>query len=253
MTINAVPILNLPELYMNGLGISNDGTTPNTLLDVAAGACRDSTNVFDIVLSAAVKINSANTGVNGLDTGTIAASTVYAVHVISSPILGSVPAAMISLSSTAPTMPYGYSQFRVIGYVKTDGSANFVKGYWTAGNTPLRKFTFDAYAATSVTAGTSATYAAIDLTTIVPAVDQLPVVFEINWTANAAADTFAMQGGNGTGDQFSAIAPVAGSTAHTVAFPMVLAQLVTGAPKVNYKVSAVGGVAIDVASYTVSL
>lgn len=250
---NAVPIVNNPSLYMNGLGISNNVTTPNTKLDIASGTCRDSTNVYDMTLLSSITINAADTGVNGIDTGTFAASKVYAVHLISDPVSGNATAGMISLSATAPTMPTGYSAFRVIGYIVSDGSTHFLKGYWTAGNTGLRTFTYDAFLATSVTAGTSSSYAAIDLTTKVPAIDNLPVRFEFNWTANAAADTFNMQGGNGVGDQFLAIAPVAGGTAHTVGFAQILSQLVSGVPKVNYKVSAVGGVAINVAGYQVSL
>lgn len=253
MTVTAVPIINLSAKYMNGLGISNNATTPNTKLDVALGQCRDSTNVFDMVLLSGVTINAATNGVNGLDTGSFAASKVYAIYLISDPVNGNATGAMISLSATAPTMPDGYSAFRVIGYAVSDGSTHFLKGYWTAGNVSLRTFTFDAFLATSVTAGTSATYAAIDLSTKVPAIDQLPVRFEFNWTANAAADTFNMQGGNGTGDQFLAIAPVAGGTAHTVGFAQVLSQLVATVPTVNYKVSAVGGVAINVAGYSVAL
>lgn len=247
------PIVNLPFQYMNGLRIINNATTPNTKLDVALGQCRDSTNVYDMSLSASVTINAATNGLNGLDTGTFAASTVYAVLLVSDPVNGNATGAMISLSSTAPTLPFGYSAFRVIGYATVDGSTHFLKGYWTAGNSTQRTFTFDAPLATSVTAGTSSSYAAIDLHTLVPALDQMAVVFKANWTANAAADTFNMQGGNATGDEWTLIAPVAGSTAHTVGFGQVSSQLVAGVPTVNYKVSAVGGVAINVAYYIASL
>ena len=40
-----------------------------------------------------------------------------------------------------------------------------------------------------------------------------------------------------------------GGTAHTVGFGVVLSQLVTAVPTAQYKVSAVGGVAINVAAY----
>ena len=62
-----------------------------------------------------------------------------------------------------------------------------------------------------------------------------------------------MQPGNGTGDAFTAVAPVAAGTGNTWLFPTVMAQLVAGVITSNYKVSAVGGVAINVAGYWYSL
>ncbi len=259
---NSVPIINLPFLYINEMNVSNNATTPNTKLDVTAGVCRDSTNTYDINLgnyngqsnygtaNATTTLNAAVLGVNGIDTGAFAASKVYKVFVVADAVSANATCVMLSLAAatTGPLLPFGYNIFRHIGYAVSDASVHFLK-FYQSGNNNARVFTYDACQATSVTAGTSATYAAITLTTLVPAVDQLQVRFEINWTANAAADTFAMQGANSTGDAFNAIAPVAGATAHTIAYPVVLAQLVTSAPTVNYKVSAVGGVAINVASF----
>lgn len=247
--MSSVPIVNLPFLYINDLKITNDATTPNTKLNVSTGQCRDSTNVYDMVNDASITINAAVNGLNGLDTGSITAAKVYYVHLVSDPVTGLETGAMISLSRTAPLMPFGYSAFRWIGCITTAaGGATFVLGYWS-GNNNARRFTYDAPIATSVTAGTSATYAAIVLTTLVPAIADLPVLFKADWTANAAADTFNMHGGNSTGDQWTMIAPVAGGTAHTVGFGTVLSQLVVGVPTSSYKVSAVGGVAINVAAY----
>ncbi len=260
---NSVPIVNGPAFYINGMKITNDATTPNTKLNITAGICRDSTNTFDINLgnfngqnnsgsaNAVTTINAAVNGINGLDTGSIAAAKVYYIYVIGDPVSGLATGAMVSLAlpSVGPLMPFGYSVFRWVGCITTAaGGATFVLGYWS-GNQNARRFTYDSPIATSVTAGTSATYAAIVLTTLVPAVADLPVLFKANWTANAAADTFNMNGGNSTGDAWSMIAPVAGGTAHTVGFGTVLSQLVAAVPTAQYKVSAVGGVAINVAAY----
>lgn len=245
-----IPVENQPFLYINGLVVSNDATTPNTKIDLAAGSARDSNDVMDIILLSGVVINAAANGaINRLDAGSLAASKVYAVYVIGDSSNKHQPAGLLSLASnSAPTLPFGYDSYRKVGYAVTDSSVHFLKAY-ISGNNNARRFTYDAPIATSVTAGTSATYAAIDLSTFVPAVDQTPVVFRANWTANAAADTFNMQGGNSTGDAWTMIAPVAGGTAHTVGFGVVLSQLVAGVPTSNYKVSAVGGVAINVAAF----
>jgi hypothetical protein len=259
---SSTPIVNQPTLYIRDMKVSNNATTPNTQLDVSAGICRDSTNTFDINLgnyngqnnsgtaNAVTTINAATTGLNALDTGVLVLSTVYKVFVVADAVSGNKTGLMLSTASaaTGPLLPFGYNIFRHIGYAVTDASVHFLL-FWQTGNQNARRFTFDAPQATAVTAGTSATYAAIALTKWVPAADNLPILFSVNWTANGAADTFNMQGGNSTGDQFLAIAPVAGGTAHTVVWPTVLSQLVAGVPTSNYKVSAVGGVAINVAAF----
>ncbi len=84
------PIVNAPYLALNGLLLSNDATTPNTKLDVAAGVARDSNNIMDMNLgnflglgnstltsNSATVLNFSVNGANGLDTGSIAASTFY--------------------------------------------------------------------------------------------------------------------------------------------------------------------------------
>lgn len=60
-------------------------------------------------------------GANGLDVGTLAASTWYSVWVIWN---GSAAAGMLSLSATAPTMPVGYTHKARVGWVRTDATAN---------------------------------------------------------------------------------------------------------------------------------
>src|SRR6266436_2300941 len=42
----AVAFNQAPFLYINGMSISNNATTPNTKVDVGAGMCRDNSDVF---------------------------------------------------------------------------------------------------------------------------------------------------------------------------------------------------------------
>lgn len=63
----------------------------------------------------------AASGVNGLDAGTSAASTWYYVWVIWN---GTTTAGLISLSSTAPTMPAGYTHKARVSEFRTDATAN---------------------------------------------------------------------------------------------------------------------------------
>ena len=163
-TVIGKPMVNDASLYIDGLGIAPGTTT--SLITLASGAARDSTNVNDIVLSTGVIINAGTTGANGLDTGALAASTFYYVYVIGSSLganpeididkqvstlaagttilNGTVisegqvtpptwnvqnnkqPAGLISLSATAPTLPLGYDMFRRVGAVLTSAGSVFL-------------------------------------------------------------------------------------------------------------------------------
>jgi hypothetical protein len=254
-TENYVPIVNLPSLYMNGLGISNNATTPNTLLNVAVGQCRDSGNTFDMTLSTAVVINAATNGLNGLDVGTFAASKVYAVLLVSDPVSANPSGAMLTLTPSAPTMPFGYSAYRVIGYATTDSSAHFLPGQWTAGNTTFRKFAYETRRPTAVTAGVATSYTAIDLSALVPSgYTQLPVSVYYAYTPATAGNALNMQGANRAsgGSDVTITGQVA--TVANSGNTEVIAELVTALPKINYKVgNASDAVAISVAGYSVSL
>ncbi len=50
------PVVNAGYDNIQGLAISNNDTTPDEIVDLAAGQCRDSSDTNDIVLSAAVDI-----------------------------------------------------------------------------------------------------------------------------------------------------------------------------------------------------
>jgi len=240
----AVPIINLPFLYINGLQVLNDATTPNSKIDISIGRCRDVNNTFDMVSNSVIVVNGLVNGLNGLDTGALAASKVYAVYLVSDPVSGLPIGAILSLSFTGPLMPFGYSAYRLIGYAVTSGATAFLKMY-TSGNNNARKFTYDAPIATAVVAGASAAYAPVALANFVPPVDQLPVMIQTKFTAAAAGNTLNLQGGNSVGDQVAIVGQIAGLINNA---DVVLAQLVTALPVINYKVSA-GAVAINVCGF----
>lgn len=69
-------------------------------------------------------------GANGLDTGSEAVSTWYAVYVIYNPSTSTI-AGLLSADTTppttanAPTLPSGYTVWRHVGWVRNDGSGDF--------------------------------------------------------------------------------------------------------------------------------
>lgn len=81
----------------------------------------------NITTGAPVTVNiAAAAGVNALDTGAEAASTWYYIFVIYD---GTTVAGLLSTSSTAPTMPAGYTYKALVGAVRNDGSSNFITFY----------------------------------------------------------------------------------------------------------------------------
>jgi hypothetical protein len=244
MTQVNIPVVNSGYLNVQGLQLA---VATTTTLTMAAGQARDSSNVNDIILSALVTINAAKNGINGLDTGSLTTNKLYGIYVVGDSSQNNPVGAVLSLNNSSPLMPVGYDMFRLIGYVRTDGSSLFLLGYWS-GAANERTFVYDVPIATAITAGASATYAPVVLTTFVPAVNNVLAKMEINWTANAAGDTLALQPFNAVGDTCKYIAAVAGASAHTLVREYVQAQLNVAAPEINYKVSA-GTVALNVAGY----
>jgi hypothetical protein len=236
------------EYYINGFGLSNDATTPNSILDIAAGSCMDSTGTFQLSSNVVIKVNSAVNGLNGLDTGTVAASTVYPVYLVWDPVSFQPTGAMISLSYTQPLMPFGYNSFLLIGYVVTDSSSHFLKGYWTAGNGTMRSFFYDAPQATAVTAGAATTYTAVDLTKWVPNLNNTPIWIASAFTPGAASRTLKMQPVNATGDAIIITGQVTSVVVTSNSF--LLAQVASAKPEINYVVSNAGdAAALNVAGY----
>lgn len=66
-------------------------------------------------------VTTSVSGVGGLDTGTVAASTFYYVYLVNGVSL------IASISGTSPT---GYTVYRKVGAFYTDGSSNVFKAYY---------------------------------------------------------------------------------------------------------------------------
>lgn len=120
--------LTLPRGYLSGLTLSNNGTDADHDVDVAAGECRDGADAFDMALAATMTKQidaawAAGSGAGGLFAGTVANNTWYHVFLIRKISDGSIDAGF-DTSASAANIPAGYSAFRRLGAVLTDGSAN---------------------------------------------------------------------------------------------------------------------------------
>ena len=116
-----------PRGYIDGFTLTRTATT----VTVAAGACRDWADVWNLPLSSALTKTlqasgawAAGNNANGLDTGARAASTWYHVYAIAQPT--GAADILFSTNATVPTLPSGYIYYRRIGSVRTDGSGNLI-------------------------------------------------------------------------------------------------------------------------------
>lgn len=260
------PIVNQANLYLNGLAVSNDATTPNTVLNVAAGQCRDSNNIIDMVLgdflnegytagsaNYSTSLNAAVTGLNALDTGTLGASKMYAIYVIGDSSNKNPTGVIASLNVSLPQLPFGYDSYRKVAYWPTDSSSHFLAGYYSVSGTGVRTFYYDAPISAGTTAS-SASYATIDLTKFVPLVNNIPVWLNVS-LSGTANDTMNLQPGNATGNAIVITAQVTSQALTSQVRVLAQSKAVSTvlSPTINYKNSGTDTIVITVAGFDLSL
>ncbi len=109
--------------YLAGLGMSNDGSAPNTKINMAKGICADDGGSLMLVFASPGSLDCTTVGVNGLDSGALDINKWYHAFAIAKP--DGATALLASLSIT-PALPPGYTLKRRIGSFKTDGSAHII-------------------------------------------------------------------------------------------------------------------------------
>lgn len=129
--------------FIDGFQMSTAGAS--TTVTTTGGLCTDTVSGSYIADANTVAKTTGSwvvgTGNGGLDTGAIANNTWYHVYAIRRPDTGVVDRCF-SLSASAPTIggaiPAAYTQYRRIGSVKTNGSAQWIRFYQNGDN-----FTWD--------------------------------------------------------------------------------------------------------------
>lgn len=244
MSVN-LPVVNAAYLNVSNLELS---VTDDENIAIAAGRARNSSNENDIILTAAIAVNNLTSGINGLDTGSVAASKLYAIYLVGDSTQNNDPGAVMSLNMSSPLLPQGYDMYRLIGYARTDGSSDFLLGYFS-GSANERIFMYDAPIATAITAGAATTDTAVTLDTFVPPVAGLPVFMFFDLTPAAASRILTLKPFGAVGVPFSVTSQV--TSVHMTGVALIQAQLDSGVPKIEYIWSAGGGdaVALNVAGY----
>ncbi|MGH8908859.1 MAG: hypothetical protein ACRD0K_20790 [Egibacteraceae bacterium] len=146
-----------------GLQLSNDAGDPTHDINITSGRATSSTLDGIMILPAEItKRIDASWAVGndqgGMDTGSVATSTWYAVWLIRRSDTGVVDA-LFSLSASAPTMPTNYDQKRRIGWVRRSGSGANLR-FSQFGD----RFTLNVIAADVIAEGSSLVAHAITLT-----------------------------------------------------------------------------------------
>lgn len=251
----ALPIAATNELY-NTVPYSQITGFPlvwasNTTLTLGAGQSRDSTNQINIISAAPITINSAINGVNGLDTGTIAANTLYYVYIVSDPSGRNAPCGLLSLSATTPVLPANtsispsnYGAFRRVGVWSTDGSAHF-NLMTQVGNGSVRDYVFDTLPVV-LTPGTATTFTAVNLAPWVPAQNTF-VTLMAAFTPTTAGHIAQFRA---SGSTATTVATISGAASGVLQEEQItiMTGVVAGAPKIDYLVQD-GGMPLSLYSF----
>ncbi len=189
--VPTVPIVNAGLLYVNGCNLSWVSTTA---ISVSAGRVRDSSDVNDIILSSAASVSISVSGVvNGLDTGTIAASTMYYVYAIGNSLSNAPSGCLLSLNASAPSLPYQYDMYRRIGAISID-SGSHVRPFMQVGSGNGREMLYDPGTGPSTkgvvipSSGTGSSTSYVNLGLLLSLVPQFPVecILDVAFTPNSA-------------------------------------------------------------------
>lgn len=251
----------LPHLYIQGLQLSAATPTAATVVAIAPGAARDSSNSIDMVVGLqnyfgidnpamlfngyqpGLFVNSAVNGANGLDTGTVAASTQYAFYLIGDSRNYNNPAGLMSLTSNvAPLLPSGYDSYRLIGFWQTDGSSQFVYATHKPQNIAGLLTYFNSPGVSVLSGGTATSFTAIDLTAnaAIPTttLPNVIVTMLVTFTPAAVGDTvqFRPTGSSATGN----LPTITGVTAGIAQsqYITVIAGVGSSKPEIDYKVTS---------------
>lgn len=170
--------------YLDGLAMVYN--TVSTV-DISPGSARASDDSIDIASAGTLTADITASGANGLDTGSEASSTWYALYVIDGPTVS--PASLLSTSFTSPTLPANYTVFRRVGAMRNSAGSDFHNGY-QMGKGRDREWLYDNYADQTVLNGGSATIrTAVDCSAYVPVTCKVAQLSQ-QFTANAAGNDF---------------------------------------------------------------
>jgi len=180
----------LPKNYIDGLKISY---VTASSINIESGECRTSLNECDIIVPSTLTADITTSGKDGLDTGTESGDTWYAIFVICDKADVNTPASLLSLSANSPTLPSGYDTFRRIGWVRNNGSSNFIE-FLQRGTGRDRKISYliNYQALAILSGGTANTFTDVDMSSFVPSTS-LEVFLISEYNPNVGGQWFELR------------------------------------------------------------
>ncbi len=237
------PIYNSAIAYKQGGKIS---VASNTTLTIETILTRDFLNSQDINIGSyfgaqtSTTLNSATVGLNGIDTGTLGASKVYAVYAIMDQAGFNPSGFILSLNQSTPIFPSGvfnsnYSSYVRIGWAVTDASSHFMP-LKQSGNGSVINYTYDSPIQV-LSSGIATVQTALTLTSSVPSVDGMMASFGVNLVPAAAGRFVSLCTSAGTiGVSQNLISGQVATVAIRGNFEIPV-TLISGVPKIDYAVS----------------
>jgi hypothetical protein len=109
----------LPRSYISGFQCKFKTVAQ---VEVGVGEARDDLDDYDLITAAVLTVDITV----DLDTGAEAADTWYGIFVIGDSTNQNAVKGLLSTSYDNPTMPAGYDRFRRVGWVRNNGSSDFI-------------------------------------------------------------------------------------------------------------------------------
>jgi len=139
--------------YLQGMNLIWNSTSSIT---VNPGIALDTTGNFNIYINSPVTITPSN-----IDTGSIAATSIYAVYALGKDNGATTSSVVFSLGTLTPAVPSGFETYRRIGWLFTDGSSNFIQ--FTQSGSQNEKTYAWASPYTFLTAGSATSYTTLGI------------------------------------------------------------------------------------------
>lgn len=231
------------------------GTAVNPKMSVTAASASGTFTADQVIVYTALNgdamllpsysqgINLATTGAGGMDTGSAPVSGFVSLYAIAKPdgttsILACAVATSTATIYAGANMPSGYTYSGLIGVFPTNGSSQFPISV-------LMGRTVSFVAASALSGGTSATYASVDISSLVPPNAKTALATLSATYVSAGGLAFIASDSNGVASQLTPTTQSGDVMRNNVSVPLITAQTV------YYKTSNTGSsVSITVYGYT---